>query len=159
MYLQLCGKTITLDVEKEETISAVKSKVQAKQGFSTTCLQNIKIIFNGKQIDEDRTVADYSIEKESVLHIRLNLRSQEKCMDEPSPRSAEKSVALGIKRRRDPEKFNRSLLEDGDSQDSGGCSQDNTQAQMQISVESVSIFLLRCILCLRYQVYFFLSDI
>ena len=65
------GKTITLEVSTEDTISVVKEKIRNKELIPSD-LQ--RLIFACKELEDQHTLSDYHIKNDDTLHLTLRLR-------------------------------------------------------------------------------------
>lgn len=67
----LNGKSITLSVDSDDTIRSIKDKIFDKEGIK---VEEQRLIFAGKELQDDNTIDSYGIQKESNLHLVLRLR-------------------------------------------------------------------------------------
>lgn len=58
------GKVVTLSVTLEETVREVKEKIRRKEGIP---LAQQKLLFRGRELEDNKPLADYTIERESHL--------------------------------------------------------------------------------------------
>lgn len=69
-FKTLTGKTLTITADPGERVAAVKEKLQAASGVPAA---HQRLIFAGKQIEDHRTIADYNIQSETMLHMIIKL--------------------------------------------------------------------------------------
>ena len=68
----LTGKTITINnIEPYDTVEELKCKIQDKEGIPPDYQ---RIILGGKQLEDNKTLADYNIQRNSSLYLVLRLR-------------------------------------------------------------------------------------
>ena len=67
----LQGKSITLEVNDDDTIESVKKKINDIEGIP---LDQQRLVFNGKQLEDANTLKDYMIDADSTIHLVLRLR-------------------------------------------------------------------------------------
>ncbi|WP_128894671.1 ubiquitin-like protein [Longirhabdus pacifica] len=63
-------KTISLDCYTSDTIYAVKSRIEAKEGLHP---EFQRLIYFGKEMENGRTLADYNVHNEAVIYLVLKL--------------------------------------------------------------------------------------
>lgn len=67
----LTGKEIELDIEKSDKISRIKEKVEEKEGIPPA---QQRLIYGGKQMNDDKSAEEYGLEGGVILHLVLALR-------------------------------------------------------------------------------------
>lgn len=62
------GKRITLEVEPSDSIYHVKLEIARREGVLPS---QQRLTYSGKELQDDRTLSDYNIQKESLLDFEL----------------------------------------------------------------------------------------
>lgn len=89
MVKTLDGKTVTVEAEEEDTIEDIKNKIMEKEGVP---VDQQRLIFGGKQLESDKTLADYDVQEDSTFHMVLRLRGGD---DEPEGSGDEARATAG----------------------------------------------------------------
>jgi len=67
----LTGKEIEIDIDPTDQVQRIKERVEEKEGIPPS---QQRLIYAGKQMNDDKTADDYKISGGSVLHLVLALR-------------------------------------------------------------------------------------
>ena len=67
----LRGNSTTLDIEGTETVAELKWMIEEWEGIPG---KEQRLVFAGKELNEERALSDYNIKKGSTIHLVLRLR-------------------------------------------------------------------------------------
>ena len=63
------GKTIAIDLEPSDTIKILKEKINYREAIP---LDKIKIIYQGKLLEDDKTIKYYNLKEQIYLTLKIN---------------------------------------------------------------------------------------
>ena len=66
----LAGEPFTLNASPNDEIFILKYLIELKIGIP---IKEQRLIYEGKQLIDNRTIADYNIKKESSIHLSIRL--------------------------------------------------------------------------------------
>lgn len=69
--LTLTGDELEIDVEKEDTIRMVKERIEQREGIPPP---QQRLIYEGKQLKDDKSVESYKLRGGTTLHLVIALR-------------------------------------------------------------------------------------
>jgi ubiquitin len=64
------GKTMTVDVQPTDTVDTVRQAIQTKEGIPSN---HQRLIFNGRQLKQEETIAESGLQNHSQVHMVLRL--------------------------------------------------------------------------------------
>ena len=68
IFVEFGGKTITLEAEASDTIYTLKALLRNKEGIPP---KHQRLLFNNLQLEDDHSLEDYDIQKESTITLML----------------------------------------------------------------------------------------
>jgi ubiquitin len=66
----LTGKTITIEAESSDSIEEIKQKIKDKEGINP---EKQKLMYAGKELEDDKTLGNYAVQKQSTIHLLFRL--------------------------------------------------------------------------------------
>ncbi|CAL8463653.1 g3187 [Coccomyxa elongata] len=70
--MQVFIKGLTaLEVDASDTVESVKAQIAGKEGIPSEAQ---RLIYSGRQLEDEQTLAHYDVERDSTLHLVMRLR-------------------------------------------------------------------------------------
>lgn len=66
----LTGKTVMVYIEYSMSVLEMKQKLSEKEGIP---VEQMRLIFAGKQLEDGKILADYNLQKDATMHLVLKL--------------------------------------------------------------------------------------
>ena len=67
----LSGRSMAIQANPTDSVASIKAKISAKEGIRP---EEQRLVYSGKQLEDDRTLSDYSVQAGSNIHLVLRLR-------------------------------------------------------------------------------------
>ena len=67
----ISGQTRTVEVQGSDTVRSIKQKISEKEGISA---DQQRLIFAGKNLEDDKQIQDYNLGKDSTIHLVLRVQ-------------------------------------------------------------------------------------
>ena len=64
-------RRIVFDVEASDSVENLKAKIHDKEGYP---IDQQRLIFDGKELEDAKTLSDYDITKDGTIHLIIKLR-------------------------------------------------------------------------------------
>ena len=80
----LTGETIDIKVSPNDSIKKIKEEIDKKKNILP---RNQKLMFNGKELNDNGTINEYNIENNSTIHLIIRLTSLEIFVKDSNDRS------------------------------------------------------------------------
>lgn len=69
--ITLSGEELEIDVDNSDKIKNVKERIEEREGIPPV---QQRLIYQGKQMNDDKTIANYKIKGGATLHLVVALR-------------------------------------------------------------------------------------
>jgi ubiquitin C len=75
IFIKTLTNIITIEVSRTDTVENLKTKIEDKEGVK---VEEQQLVFSGKKLENEKTLEEYNIEKESMIYLILHLTGPKK---------------------------------------------------------------------------------